>query len=113
MSNRILKVNEVIKEELSNLLLKEVDFAPDILVTITRADTSKDLGQTKIYLSVLPTEKSNQVLKKLEKEVFNLQKILNKRLDMRPVPKIRFEIDQSIKHAERIEELLKEIKNEK
>ena len=113
MTNRILKVNQVIKEEVSRLLFREVDFGQGVLVTVTKVDTSVDLSQTRILINVLPLEKTKEVLGKLNKEVFNLQKLLNKRLEMRPVPKVKFELDRSGEQVERIEEILKKIKNER
>lgn len=109
MSNRIEKINNLIKEELGKILLKEVDFEKDVLVTITRVNTSPDLLHSTIYLTVFKNEKEKETLKILENDVYNIQQSLNKKLQMRPIPKIRFEIDKLERHAERIEEVLGEI----
>jgi len=109
MSQRIKKVNELLKQEVSKLLLKEVDF-DNALVTITDVDTSPNLQQSKIRISVLPTGKSEEVLNENKKSIFHMQKILNKKLYMRPVPKMIFEIDKVEVHAQRIEEILGKIK---
>jgi len=109
MSQRIEKVNELLKHEISQLLLKEVDFN-SILVTITNVDTSKDLRQAKIKLSVIPLEKSEDVLKIIKRNIFQLQHGLNKKLHMKPLPRIRFEIDQTEVKAQRIEEILHKMK---
>lgn len=109
MSQRIEKVNELLKHEISQLLLKEVDFN-NILVTVTTVDTSKDLRQTKIKLSVMPLEKSEDVLKIIKRNIFQLQHELNKKLHMKPLPRIRFEIDQVEIKAQRIEEILHKMK---
>jgi len=109
MSQRIEKVNELLKHEISQLLLKEVDFS-NILVTITNVDTSKDLRQAKIKLSVIPLGKGEDVLKIIKRNIFQLQHELNKKLHMKPLPRIRFEIDQTEVKAQRIEEILHKIK---
>jgi len=49
MSQRIQRVNGLIKQEISKILLKEIDFS-DILVTITNIDTSPDLKSCKIKI---------------------------------------------------------------
>ena len=109
MSQRVKKVNELLKHEISQLLLREVDFC-DILVTITDIDTSSDLKHAKVKISTLPQEKNKLALEMINKNVFHIQQKLNKRLQMKPIPRIRFEIDQAEIKAQRIEELLK--KNE-
>ena len=105
MSFRVKKVNELLKHEISQLLLKEIDFC-DTLVTITGIDTSPDLRYAKIKISVLPQEKNKLLLKIINKNIFQIQQKLNKRLYMKPIPRIRFEIDRVEIKAQRIEELL-------
>jgi len=109
MSNRIKKVNELLRQQVSQLLLKEVDFG-NVLVTITQVETSVDLRCAKIKISVLPNERNELVLKILKKEIFGLQQKLNKKLFMKPVPKISFEIDKIETKAQKIEEILGKIK---
>jgi ribosome-binding factor A len=111
MSQRIQRVNKLIKEQVSQLILKEIDFG-GTLVTITEVDTAADLSQSKIKISVLPTEKTEQVLQILKKNIFQLQQTLNKKLTMRIVPKIIFEIDQAEAKAQRIEEILGQMKKD-
>jgi len=105
MSQRIKRVNELLKHEISQLLLREVDFC-DVLVTITEVDTSPDLKHSKIKISALPQEKNELALEIVNKNIFHIQQKLNKKLYMKPIPKIRFEIDKIEIKAQRIEELL-------
>ena len=110
MSIRLQRVNEVIKEEISQLLLREFDFDKN-LVTITEVNTSPNLKQSKIKISVLPQENAKAIYIQLKKKIFDLQQALNKKLNMRPVPKISFIIDKNEAKAQRIEELLQQIKS--
>jgi len=105
MSQRIQQVNELLKQEVSQLLLKEIDF-DHILVTITNVNTSPDLKNCKISISVIPTEKNELALKIIEKNIYHLQQALNRRIRLKFSPKIRFEIDQIEAKAQRIEEIL-------
>lgn len=109
MNNRIQRVNELLKQEISKLILREIDFA-GALITVTEVKTSADLGQTKVKISVMPIKKGEQVLRIIEKKIFHLQQIINKKLNMKRVPKIRFVIDQAEIKAQRIEEILGKIK---
>jgi ribosome-binding factor A len=109
MSQRLKRVNELLKQEISKLLLREIDFG-NILVTITNVETSPDLRQAKVKITVMPTEKGELVLQIIKRDIYNLQQELNKKLHMKPVPKIRFEIDQIEVKAQRIEEILEKMK---
>lgn len=110
MSERTKKVNELIKREVSQLFLRELDFPRDILVTITRVETAANLIQSKVYVSIMPEEKSLMVLRILKNRIYDIQQKINKRLAMRPVPRIKFMEEKKTKSAERIEELLEKIK---
>lgn len=112
MSDRILKVNKLIKKELSQIILKEIEFPKNTLVTVTRTETTIDLKEAKIFVSAIPQEQISRVLHILETQVYNLQQKLNKRLRMRPTPKIRFSEEKETVQAGRIEEILEELKKE-
>jgi len=109
MNNRIQRVNQLIKKEVSQIILREVDFPKDVLVTVTRVETSRDLKQAKVYISVMSKDKHTQVLEILNRQIYNLQQRLNKRLKMRPIPRIKFLEEEKTAEAGRIEELLEEI----
>lgn len=113
MSDRIKKVNQLIKKEVSKIILKEVDFPNDVLVTLTRVDTSSDLKQARIYISCIPDLYSSRALQILNRNTGHLQKIINKILLMRIIPRINFLQERGIREAARIEEILEEIKRKK
>ena len=110
MTRRIKRINELLKEEISQLLIKEIDLTDCDLVTVTKAEATANLQQAKIKITVMPTNKSKSVMETLQKNIFHLQQILNKKLNMRPVPKIIFEIDKGQIKAQKVEELLTKIK---
>ncbi len=60
----------------------------------------------------MPEDKKERVFDSLNKNVYNIQQQLNKRLKMRPVPKIKFKEEKKTEEAARIEKILEEIKNE-
>jgi len=111
MSRRIQRVNELLKEEISNLILREIDFSKDVMVTITEVETSLDLQQAKIRVSIMPFLKAEKILKVLNSQIFNIQKLLNKKLKMKIVPKIKFQLDESEEKTSRVEQLLRKIEN--
>jgi len=99
----------LIKKELSQIILKEINFPQDVLATITRVETSANLIQSKVYVSVMPEGQAEQVLKILNQRIYDMQQLLNKRLKMRPTPKIEFIEEKATKEAGRVEELLEQI----
>ena len=106
---RVQRVNQLIKKELSQIILKEVNFPPDVLVTVTRVESSRNLIQAKVYISVMPENETANVLQILDNLIYDLQQQLNKRLKMRPIPRIIFVKEKKTEEAGRIEELLEKI----
>ena len=109
MTDRIKRINQLIKEKIADILLRELSFDKDILVTVQNVDTSRDLRYAKVGISIIPFNKSEEILKILEKQTPHIQIQLNKVIETKFVPKIKFEIDTGEEKADRIEKILKEI----
>ena len=92
MSDRILKINKLLKQEVGKIIFEEIDLEKEILATVIKVDTPDDLRYSKIFISVLPPEKTEEIFEKLNKNIWGIQQILNKKLKMRQVPRIEFEI---------------------
>jgi len=108
MKNRIDRINSLIKEKIADILLREVSIK-DVLITVQNVDTTKDLKYAKIKVSIMPFEKSEEVLEILKKQIPKIQRQLNEIIKIKFVPKIIFEIDKSGVRANRVEEILKEL----
>ena len=111
MPDRILKVNELIKQELSKLLLTEFEFPQGSLVTITGVGTSRDMGYAKVWLSIFPASQAPVILKIVYKRTAYLQALLNRKLTFKILPKIHFYLDDSEEKASVIDSLLDNLKN--
>ena len=111
-NNRILRVNSLIKEELSKIILRDFEFPLDILVTLTRVEATLNLIEAKAYVSVYPEEKADGIIRLLSKSIYDIQYKINKMLRMRPIPKIIFVKEKNISEAGKIEELLEKLKKE-
>ena len=111
VSTRIPKVNQLIREELSKIIFREIDFEEGVLVTLTRVDAAPNLQQAKIYISTMPAKNAKEALNILGKNIYSIQQMLNKKLRMRPVPRIYFVEEKETVKAGKIEELLEKIKN--
>lgn len=112
-SERIQRINQLIKKELSQIILKEIEFPIGVLVTLTRVETTSDLRESNVWVSAIPEGKLKKILEILNKNIYFLQQRLNKRLKMKPLPRIKFLEEKRASEAGRIEEILEELKKEK
>lgn len=99
---RIEKLNKLFRSELGAILNREIDFEDGALVTITHVDVHRNLSQAEVFVTVLPEKFSNITLGILHQAVYEIQQTLNKRLKMRPVPKIIFKLDKGQLKAEEV-----------
>ncbi|MFH1509924.1 MAG: 30S ribosome-binding factor RbfA [Candidatus Nealsonbacteria bacterium] len=110
MTDRVPQVNNLIREELSKIIFREVEFPLGALVTLTRVDTTANLIESRVYISIMPQSKEEEIFKLLNRQIYFIQQILNKRLKMRPIPKIIFTPEKETIRAGKVEELLEKLK---
>lgn len=113
MTERVPQVNELLKKEIGALLLRDLEIEEGVIVTVTRVESTLNLQVARVYISVMPEQESQKVMEFLEREIFSIQQELNKRLRMRPVPKIEWRSETKTKEAQQIEELLDRIKEKR
>ncbi len=113
MSLRIKKVNSLIKEQISEIFTRELNLKPGVFLTVAKVDTTRDLRYTRIFISVFPDADRNYALVALKNEKKRIQKSLNKKMQMKIIPKILFKIDTTEAEADEIEKILRKIKEEK
>lgn len=106
MFERTEKVNSLLEHEISKIILRDFAFSPEILVTLTRVETTSNMIEAKAYISVFPDVKADGILNALNKSVYDIQFKINRTLRMRPVPKIKFVKESEVARAARVEELL-------
>jgi len=87
------RVSDLIIEELNKLIVREIEFEPGVLVTITDVAVDRRLDTAKVRISVIPLEKTERVLEILQKFAGRLQRWLWKKINIRPMPRIEFTID--------------------
>ena len=90
---RNLRVASLIEHELNKLFLQKMEFE-NALVTITAVEVSGDLLQAKIKLGVIPHEKGPEVFLALEEKKRELRYLLLKRINIKPMPRLIFEINE-------------------
>jgi ribosome-binding factor A len=101
MSRRTERVSELIRHELSDLIMRELrDPRVDGLISITRVDLTPDLYNARVSVSVMSeTADPAEAVKALNTAAGFLHKELVHRLEMRRVPFLTFQIDRSIEEG--------------
>ena len=102
---RLEKINELIHRFIGDVLVNELD--TDALVTVPSVDTSANGQDSAISVTVFPFAASAAAMKEIQKNIYDFQQKLNRGLRMRPVPKIRFELDESEENGSRVLETIK------
>ena len=106
-SNRIGRINEEIRKELSALLRTVKDpRVSEGMLTITHVDTTSDLRYARIYVSALNCPDEKGLLKGLKSAAGYLRHELGSRIDLRYTPELIFELDRSIEHGAKISQIL-------
>lgn len=108
-ANRLPKINELVRKYVNDIILRELSLKSGVFLTIAKVDTSPDVRYTRVFISVFPESEFSYALKTLEKERHNIQLLLNKKLRIKPFPRLEFRSDFTESEADKIEKLLKEL----
>lgn len=109
MSDRIIKINELIHSIIGELLEREVSWKQGVLVTVARVDTAPNLRYTRVFVSVFPETETRYALETLRHEEHALEQQLRSHLATRPLPKLGFALDTGSRELDTIEKILKQI----
>ena len=104
---RSQRVAEQLRQELSSLILREIKDPRVGLVTITAVDVSKDLSFARVYVSSLGESQPHaELIAGLQHAAGFLRHELKSMLRLRIIPELRFEYDESLERAARLEALI-------
>ncbi len=110
MSRRTEQVGEFLREELSDIIRREVKDPRVGFFSVTRVDIGTDLRTARVYVSVLGTDEERAgTLAALRSAAGFIRHHLRPRLRMRQIPDLDFRDDRSMEHAEQIGRALREI----
>ena len=106
MPRRIEQLNEQLKEELANLIIKEVPLENG-LITVSYVECSPDLKYARIAVSVLPEKYAGTALAGLRKHSRVFSQSLRRKLTIRQIPRFNWILDATEIQAAKIEEIFK------
>jgi ribosome-binding factor A len=115
-SRRIERINHLLRQEIADLLTREVKDAAlqDAMISITEVETSADLRSAKVYFSVYGDEVTVDAARRhLKRASGFLHHNLKERLDLRHTPHLEFVLDNSLARGDRIMRLIRTIEEER
>ena len=114
VSQRQLRVGELVKQSLGQIFLREEAKLPAIntkSITVTEVKMSPDLRNARAYILPLGGKDTNKVVTVLTEFSHLVRKALSKKLDIKFLPRISFVGDKTFDYAEKIEKLINQTKN--
>lgn len=108
-SKRINMISRLIQKELGELFLLETKKMPGTLISVSEVRITPDLSQARVFLSIFPDEKSDEIFHAIQQNTSTIRYNFGKRVhtQLRIIPELIFMKDDSEKIAQRIDELLK------
>ena len=114
MTMRSNRVGEQMKKELSDIISRKLKDPRLGFVTVTDVEVTGDLQQATVYISVLGNDaEKEQTLLGLSKSKGFIRSEIGQRIRLRKTPELSFEFDTSVAYGNRIDTLLREIKDPK
>ena len=103
------KISRLIQKELSEIFLLQTKSMNGVLVSVSAVRISPDMSIARVYLSVFPYERSQEIVKNINDNMKSIRYELGTRVrhQLRIIPELKFFVDDSLDYAERIDELLK------
>ncbi|MDE6444831.1 MAG: 30S ribosome-binding factor RbfA [Muribaculaceae bacterium] len=105
---RQAKISRLIQKELSEIFRRQTSAMGGVIVSVSAVRVTPDLSIAKVYLSIFPSEKSNEILENIKKQTktvrYELAHIVKQQL--RKCPDLQFYLDDSLDYVENIDRLL-------
>lgn len=106
---RTARINEQLRQEISLLIRSEVRDPRVGLATITAVEASPELDHARVYITTLgDDEEKEAAVEGLRSAAAFIRTQLGRRLHMRRIPELHFQVDRKLENALRIESLLRE-----
>lgn len=106
---RSQRVASLLKEEIAKIIDREVEFPEGMMLTLTHLTISSDHRYANVLISVMGGE-PDTALEILNRNIYHIQQMVNRSVNMRPVPKITFLVNEEEMRREQVEKSLAELK---
>lgn len=107
-STRQAKISRLLQKELSEIFRQQTAKTHGVIVSVSAVRTSPDLSIAKAYLSIFPSDKSQQMLESITASAKTIRYELGQRVrfQLRKVPELQFYLDDSLDYIDNIDKLL-------
>lgn len=103
------KISRLLQKELGEIFLLQTKAMPGVLVSVSAVRISPDMSIAHVYLSIFPSEKSEEMVKNINNNMKSIRFELGTRVrhQLRIIPELKFFVDDSLDYIEKIDALLK------
>ena len=107
-STRQNKVARLIQKELGEIFVGQTRSMHGVLVSVSACRISPDMSICRVYLSVFPSEKANEIVQNVNANQKQVRVELGNRMrhQLRIIPELKFFVDDSLDYAAHIDDLL-------
>ena len=111
---RMDRVNELIKRELGSVFEKVICPDTDALVTVTQVNTSADLREAEVYVSIFGSDTQKiDTFRMIKKKRRDLQQATFQHITLKYTPHLTFKLDDKLEKADQLFQILNEIEEDK
>lgn len=102
------KISRLIQKELSEIFLLQTKSMNGVLVSVSAVRITPDMSIARVYLSVFPSERSQEIVKNINDNMKSIRYELGTRVrhQLRIIPELKFFVDDSLDYIEKIDSLL-------
>ena len=112
-SNRMARVDEELKRELSNIINYEVkNYNVTGMISVTKVKTSPDLKYARVSVSIINSKNVKQTLAGLKAASGFIRSRIAEKMNLRVTPELVFELDESLVYGEKIDRILEQVMKE-
>lgn len=109
-SNRMNRIDEELKKELSNIVSYELENSKITgMVSVTKVKTTPDLRYARVYVSILNSKNKKETLAGLKQASGFIRSQIANRINLRVTPELVFELDESLEYGARIDSIIESI----
>lgn len=103
------KISRLLQKELSDIFLLQTKAMNGVLVSVSVVRISPDMSIARVYLSIFPSDKSEELVKNINNNMKSIRFELGNRVrhQLRIIPELKFFVDDSLDYLEKIDALLK------
>lgn len=110
MSQRTQRVDELLRQEITSILAKDVADPAIGFATVTNVETSPDLRHARVWVSVIGQQAERRAtLRALDRAMVYVRRELGTRLRLRRIPELQVRLDDSVERGTRVLRLLSEL----